>query len=291
MSKTPKPTRKQHYVPQFYLRQFADDSGRLWACRRGSDKTFSTRIEDICCERDLHEVRFSEGKAPSDYYMPNYVENHLSEMESHLAKSYRELLKDCDSGSIDLNDRLAASLLIAHLLVRHPKSIKEEREHASDFLATWREDCEITSSDLRLLDASGWRGDDHALVELAIEDALLLSKDESAPFFRLFGLFASKNLCVARAPEESTFISASTPYFIIGPEDDSYEFDFAYMPLSSRYAVFFISEDPAPLYAQLKPSDVDRLNKALLLNAPLWEIAFALEKAPLLASASNQEAH
>lgn len=281
MSKPPKPTRKQHYVPQFYLRHFADGSGRLWACRRGSDKTFSTRIENVCCERDLHEVRFSEGKAPSGYYMPNYVENHLSKMESYLAKSYHKLLKDCDSGSIDLNDRLAASLLIAHLLVRHPKSIKEERGHASDFLATWREDCEITPSEMRLLDASGWRGDDRALVELAIENALLLSGDESAPFFRLFELFASKNICVARALEESAFISASTPYFIVGPEDDSYEFDFAYMPLGSRCAVFFISEDPAPLYAQLKPSDVDRLNKALLLNAPLWETAFAATQKPL----------
>ncbi len=288
MSKPPKPTRKQHYVPQFYLRQFADGSGRLWACRRGSDKIFSTRIEDICCERDLHEVRFSEGESSSDYYKLNYIENQLSGLESRLAVFYRRLIEDCDSGSIDLNDRLTASLLIAHLLVRHPKSIKEMRGHTSDFLDTWREDCEITPSELRLLDASGWRGDDRALVELAIEEVLFFSGDKRTPFSRLYRLFASKNLCIARALEESTFISASTPYFIIGPEDDSYEFDFAYMPLSSRYAAFFISEEPAPLYAQLKPSDVDRLNQALLLNAPLWETAFASSERALLSAIANQ---
>ena len=297
MPKSPKSTRKQHWVPQFYLRQFADGNGRLWACRRGSDKVFSTRTEDICCERDLHEVRFSEERGPSDFYMPNYVEDHLSEVEARLAKPYRRLLEGCDTGSVDQEGKLAACFLISHLLVRHPRSIKEERQHISPLLSSWQKECEITPLEMKALEESGWRGDDKALVELAIEYVLLLSGDENTPLSRLFKLFASKRMCICKARVGANFISASTPYFIIGREGDSYEFDFAFMPLSGRYAAFFISSDsiPAfnissdsiPAFNQLSLSEVDQLNQALLLNAPLWETAFAIAKQPLELAAST----
>ena len=52
--------------------------------------------------------------------------------------------------------------------------------------------------------------------------------------------------------------------FIIGPEDDSYDFHLAYMPLSSEYAAVY-SDDPLfPPFARLGFSGVVFMNRLLL---------------------------
>ena len=57
MSKLPgKMTRKQHWVPRFYLRHFADSSGQLHAYSRQKGSFFRTNCENLCSMRDLYEV-------------------------------------------------------------------------------------------------------------------------------------------------------------------------------------------------------------------------------------------
>lgn len=281
MAKPSKLTRKQHWVPQFYLRHFADSNECLWAHRRNSDKIFSTKVNGICYERDLHEIRFSESDKPTDFYMPNYIENRLSKIESCLARSYSKLLNDCDSFHLTPDDQLALCFFIAHLLVRHPNLIKQEQERISPFFTSRQIESEVTSAELKALEQSGWREDGNALVKLAVENVLLLSDNERAPLFRLYEQFANKRVCIYKARAGANFISTSALYFIIGPEDDSYEFDFAYMPLSSRYAALFTSNDSIPVFNRLNLSEVDQLNQLLLLNSPIWETAFAQAKWPL----------
>ena len=54
MSKLPgKMTRKQHWVPRFYLRHFADSSGQLHAYSRQKGSFFRTNCENLCSMRDL----------------------------------------------------------------------------------------------------------------------------------------------------------------------------------------------------------------------------------------------
>lgn len=52
--------KNQHYVPRFYLRSFADDSGYLSVVRRdagGLKPIFLTKPENVCAENYLYEVR------------------------------------------------------------------------------------------------------------------------------------------------------------------------------------------------------------------------------------------
>ena len=284
----PKPknkTRKQHWVPQFYLRHFADGEGCLWACRHDSNKLFVTKTEGICYERDLYEVVFPVVENSSDFFMQNYIEDKLSGMEARLASSYRKLITCCDARSFTgqefCDGRLAVCLLAAHLLVRHPQSIKAETERVPEFLDSQHEDYGLTSFELQLLEEMGWKGDYRVLTELAVEDVLLFSGDEGTPFSRLYNLFANKRMRILEACVGANFISASTPFFIIGSEADPYGLDFMYMPLSSKYAAFFISDDSMPVFQRLSLPEVDGLNQLLLFNAPLWETAFAIAKWPL----------
>jgi len=43
-----------HYVPQFYLRRFVDDSDRLWVWDRDRDRVFATHPEKIAAERRFY---------------------------------------------------------------------------------------------------------------------------------------------------------------------------------------------------------------------------------------------
>lgn len=48
--------RLHHYVPQFYLRRFADSSGLLWLWDRNQDRAFQTRPGNVAAERDFYRL-------------------------------------------------------------------------------------------------------------------------------------------------------------------------------------------------------------------------------------------
>lgn len=45
-----------HYVPQFYLRRFVDDTGRLWAWDRDVDRAFQATPRSVAAERDFYHL-------------------------------------------------------------------------------------------------------------------------------------------------------------------------------------------------------------------------------------------
>lgn len=69
-----------HYVPQFYLRRFLDDSGRAWIWERDSDRVFQATPGSIAAERHFYFL---------DLYVeedPVAMEKQFSELESEVAK-------------------------------------------------------------------------------------------------------------------------------------------------------------------------------------------------------------
>ena len=50
-------TIKQHYVPQFYLRNFEDKRHKLYVYNRQKDKFIESRTKDICREKCLYETQ------------------------------------------------------------------------------------------------------------------------------------------------------------------------------------------------------------------------------------------
>lgn len=52
--------KRQHFVPQFYLKNFAKANGDLWICRRRSEAkssaVFKSNARKICVENNLYEI-------------------------------------------------------------------------------------------------------------------------------------------------------------------------------------------------------------------------------------------
>ena len=47
---TKKLTKKQHYVPQFYLRNFTSDDNKLWVFDRVKEEYYFRAPKDVCYE-------------------------------------------------------------------------------------------------------------------------------------------------------------------------------------------------------------------------------------------------
>ena len=288
MSKLPgKMTRKQHWVPQFYLRHFADSSGQLYAYNKSSGVFYRTKVENVCSKRDLYEVKYSDIEADSDdkYFAQNLIETKLSKNESQISVSYSRLLQCCKDAVLEGDSfrrgRQAVCELASSLIVRHPMAMLDDRSKARKDFSMLLEDVVLTEEEKVLLDWSGWNGDHKALAEFLVTATLLFSEDGSVPANRIREAFLRKHFCILEAPIGSGFVTTSMPMFIIGPEDDSYDFDFAYMPLSSKYAALFTSDSSLESFHRLNFPHVELMNRLLLLNCEHWDVALSRGNGPL----------
>ena len=139
MSKLPgKMTRKQHWLPQFYLRHFANSSGQLHAYSRSNGVFYRTKVENVCSKRDLYEVQYSDIEADSDdkYYAQNLIETKLSESESQISVSYSRLLRCCRDATLEgdtfRQGRQAVCKSASNLIVRHPATMLANRNRARE---------------------------------------------------------------------------------------------------------------------------------------------------------------
>ena len=288
MSKLPgKMTRKQHWVPQFYLRHFADSSGQLHAYSKSNGVFYRTKVEDVCSKRDLYEVRYSDIGDDSDdkYYAQNLIEAKLSETESRISVSYSRLLQCCKDaifeGDAFRPGRQAVCKLASNLIVRHPATMLADRNRAREDSSMLLEDVILTEEEKALLDWSGWNGDHKALAELSVSTTLLFSEDGSVPTNRIYEAFLEKRFCILEASIGSGFVTTSMPMFIIGPEDDSYDFHLAYMPLSSEYAALFTTDSSFESFHRLDFPRCELMNRLLLLNCEYWDVALSKGNGPL----------
>lgn len=288
MSKLPgKMTRKQHWAPQFYLRHFADSSGQLYVYNKSNGVFYRTKVENVCSKRDLYEVQYSDIGADGDdkYYAQNLIETKLSENESQISVSYSRFLQCCKDAILEgdafRQGRQAVCKLASNLIVRHPAAMQDDRSKAREGSSILQVGGILTEEDRTLLDWSGWNGDHKALAELSVSATLLFSEDGSVPANRIYEAFLEKQFCILEAPIGSGFVTTSMPMFIIGPEDDSCDFDFACMPLSSEYAALFIVDASLDSFYRLDFLNTELLNRLLLLNCKHWDVALSRGNGPL----------
>jgi hypothetical protein len=93
--------KKHHFLPQFYLRRFADPREKLWLYRKSAEsKGIPTHVLKAGMENHFHTLDWSRWGARSDD--PESIERALSKMESAQARMLRQIL--------DLDEPLSAHL-------------------------------------------------------------------------------------------------------------------------------------------------------------------------------------
>lgn len=254
-------TRKQHWVPQFYLRHFADRRGGLYAYNRMGNNFYSTNTRDACSSNYLHEVerKHKADGASGRFLRANRIEDGLSRAEGLLAPIYDGFIRCCESGKLDGEEfhscRLAVCYLFASLIERHPLALKERRAGAIAIAQDYLESKRLTEAEAERLRMHGMDGELEGATEQFAMEASLFTADQDAWLIRISSKLYDMGLTVAEAPVGTEFVSTSLPLYTESDVmADGFEPEIAYMPLSSRYAAFFVSEKkPMPFKEHRQP--------------------------------------
>lgn len=117
-------TINQHYIPRFILKHFTENNMLQVADVSGKNiRYFSTSPERICFEKDLYEIRNSDGT----YFDRNIIEDRFAVLESWLAPRLIDLVQKCSDTQHQFDGEQDATLamLFALQLSRFPQ-IKEK---------------------------------------------------------------------------------------------------------------------------------------------------------------------
>ena len=121
-------SKKQHFIPQFYLRGFLlDKTKKIWVYDKNKRKWWESRIQSIGYQKKIYNIE-------ADGVEPDALEYAFAQLESEFAPVLnkiiggKELPKENPDYSILIN-------FIVLTILRNPKSIKKYKEFIDQ---TWK---------------------------------------------------------------------------------------------------------------------------------------------------------
>ena len=104
-------TRRQHHVPQFYLRHFTSDGTHLFAFNKDDKRSFSSSTKGVGQDRDFYNIC---EKLDDNYVDPLIIDKSITNLEGTLSQWFSEALESLEqSGTITEDQRYQLSLYVA----------------------------------------------------------------------------------------------------------------------------------------------------------------------------------
>lgn len=251
--------KKQHFVPQFYLKNFTDSNHRIYAFDLVNGKSFSTSTWNIA-----HQDNYYDNESLDQFTgVEQVVEKALSGSESRAAEVLRKLitlLKANDLNSFTKSDYVE---LADHILTQH----KRTPEHR--ILTTQRLEKE------RQLRSKG--ASDEVIKELALE-----AEKYDPQFQQIYGLLSSQvlrdieGLCDQywvfwSNKTRGNFYTSDHP--VVGNIDTEERFEI-YFPITPKFSLSIRVKDHFPhdvlmhqkINEVLDPEYIEYYNKVILIN-------------------------
>ena len=122
-------TKRQHYLPKMYLKNFTDETGKLWKKDLNYGKYSKKSPTQICYKEFLYETPWKvSGNRTPPFAMLNYLENYFSSRESVYKDCISAIIKKlCGDrpGIFDItdNERKILAEFTANLFLRHPHTM------------------------------------------------------------------------------------------------------------------------------------------------------------------------
>ena len=93
-------TKRQHYVPQFYLKNWCNNENKLWCYDTKIGEIYKTTPNDCCYIKYCYEI----GKIGDDYVLPNTREQDYQRIENEIAPIISKYLKIMDDEPTFIRD-------------------------------------------------------------------------------------------------------------------------------------------------------------------------------------------
>ena len=235
-------TSREHYVPQFYLKSFADEFGKLIVYDVVKDSFSTQKPEAICFENNLYETKF-DGNVQLNYkYVThNEIEQTLSGYESEFAALLGIIKKRCIKGQNPKAHILEGEQIsvlrrfVVNMLVRNPINMEKLRINSLDddfFKSDFYKQLSFVLSEMGM-------GGENSLCIAAKKKAFLTFDEEDSLPCNLVKALKDLDYVFFYA-NEGEFISGDNPVcFGTDPYIKSTNNTCLFFPLTPKVAVLF----------------------------------------------------
>lgn len=263
-------TKQQHYVPQFYLRNFLDDSQMLHGYNRVKKTYFPCHTEDICRKDWLYEICL-QNTTPQEkkFILPNSTEKSFVDQEGIFDSLFKNIIEICSNPAnknaliFSTEEKTILHKFVLNLLFRNPWSLNQigDREIIQYLMCDDRlKPIEELLKDLSLVDIY------EPLVKMANQKVWL---DDSLPGGmqeELIAQLSSMYFCVLKS-DNNSFITSDFPilYDSFG-KNDMPLFKTLFFSISPRFAIIYGQSNRAKDYRNRINDISDRKEIVLKLN-------------------------
>lgn len=284
-----KPSKRHHYLPQFYLRRFTGEDGFLSLFDRET-KTFRKQMPlNTALEMDFHTVVNKQG------VKTDRIEQILSELESG-AKDVIQRLDERQTGWKNQEERAAFALFIALFYTRTPAFDKEQMAFTEHLYRAMNRanhpSLEVTAqgfkeyeqatgedmSDINPEQVFQMIRDDKYEVEVPRTHIIRLMSDTA---LHLAEVLMTLNWTFVQAPRDLPFITSDAPFMIAPPLGESDRSAYGVLtpgaastiPLSPSTCIVIEGEGGKDRYGHIQKDAARRINENVAMNSDRFIIA------------------
>ncbi|WP_232622790.1 DUF4238 domain-containing protein [Pseudorhodobacter sp. MZDSW-24AT] len=209
--------KRQHYVPQFLLRGFADDDEKLSVFTRGEGLSFRASPKDVACQRYYNAAKLESGEIDTQT-----IERELSQIEDSGSSAIRALLSGAKPTA---EQREAFALFLTSQDFRSPR---RRQEYADMLLGIehhkfGRDTVKSVESFVLAVTQASERSDELDVTKLSDKSELRVEADGTISMSieaTIWSLSAAKHFApvvsemnwhLFRAPRGKSFITSDSP--------------------------------------------------------------------------------
>ncbi len=275
-----------HYLPQFYLRKFADDEGKFWVFDRHRREYRLQTPKNTAVERNFYMI-FDDGGTKNQE-----IEQWLSQLEGAASEAIRKLERE---EAITFDDRIVISLFAALMMTRVPdfrKTIDELSQKLSK--AVLQLEAQFREANPIVVNKND--KDKVAQTEKVEENRLAVTPSDTGRFAitktdHLRGMLetanevgqilASRNWLIVKSASTSAFITSDNPFVILPPPNHHPARGVgvatpgakSIIPLSSAMSLVVVSPGNQIAFVDADRMKVRSINIATALNSDYFLIA------------------
>ncbi|WP_294420913.1 DUF4238 domain-containing protein [uncultured Senegalimassilia sp.] len=238
-------TKRQHYVPQFYLKNFCDSTGFLWGWDKLKKGIFKCATKDICQSAFLYENELKNANPKcGKFILPNSIENTLANMEGEFSTCISQVLQICRNPAnrdvliCSSKQKQILTKFAINMMLRNPVMLNgaydgEYKSSAySDLVDTGYEE---------LVDLMGF-GDLEPFFDYALKLGLIDEKIKNSPANVFNSLISEMQFEILKANGYS-FVTANCPViFVGGHTSEENLLDYLSIPISPDFTLSYTRE-------------------------------------------------
>jgi len=222
--------KKQHFVPRFYLNNFANKQGKFYAFDTKIGKSFGTSVEDVAHRKFFHDYNNSDNDQT--------IEKALAKFEGQSAQVFKKIISYLESGEISKLSNKDRKVLAEYMIIQQKRTLENRvlgKHFASELERQLRAKGGSGAIELDELDASTFDAKTHQLYDLLsplLETEVLEISDRTWIFW---DNETDINFCTSDHPV------VGYNHVEIGPQ--AYELFF---PINSRFGLSILSKKEFP---------------------------------------------